>query len=198
MNTQSFIVVLLLSLFVCPKVETLGKHRRTCCKYSENATCKDSKGCILEQSGKTTSPSVEQCKVLGDSKKDISTLASKEKCMSQNYESPVSSETVADMFHIKRYLMEADSPQKEFIVSIFYLRLKMKGASSSRFEYQFFRFHKELSSKTLSFVLFQSLEIHFPLTHDWYFVNFRVFNMELCSSKLSFPGLKKFANLASL
>ncbi len=117
MTPQWLIMVTVLSSFACTNVESFSKHKRTCCKYSDNGVCKDTKGCILDQSGKMTSPSLEACRVLGDSKKDITTLASKEKCMSLNFDSPASSEDIAEMFTIKRYLMEADSPQKEFIVS---------------------------------------------------------------------------------
>jgi hypothetical protein len=106
-------------LTILSSVNGLRKHKRQCCKYSfdnendSNKLCENSSACIVEHSNNLTSPSLNTCKVLGDSKRDISTVESRQKCLEQNYfdeESSTNTEArnMTEMFELRRYIMETE------------------------------------------------------------------------------------------
>ena len=106
--------------------EGLKKHKRHCCKYSfdensPNNLCENSSSCIVEHSdsllSNLSSAPLDFCRVLGDSKRDISTLESRKLCLEQNFVEEKGSKKVRKLdglFELKRYIMESDVPQNEF------------------------------------------------------------------------------------
>ena len=127
----SFTKLTVLTLFIilsCTLASGLRKHKRHCCKYSfeekdSNNLCENSSACIFEHSRQlpdnlTTAP-LHSCRVLGDSKRDISTLESRQKCLEHNFVVEQKSSTIENynmtgMFELRRYIMESDLPQNEF------------------------------------------------------------------------------------
>ena len=113
-------------LFAFAVSQGLKSHKRHCCKYSfeeggSNNLCENSSSCIVQQSNSSSANLIRApldfCRVLGDSKRDISTPESRKLCLDQAFVGEKSSKNVRDlegMFELKRYLMDSDVPQNEF------------------------------------------------------------------------------------
>ncbi len=127
-SSQKLTILILTICYILSSVKGLRKHKRQCCKYSfdndsdtSNKLCENSSACIVEHLNNLTSPSLDSCRVLGDSKRDISTVESRQKCLEQNFfddESSTDTEArnMSEMFELRRYIMESDGgPEFESI-----------------------------------------------------------------------------------
>jgi len=121
------VLTLTILMSSCLLANGLRKHKRQCCKYSyeqnsSNNLCENSSACIFEHSNKLSanlsSGQLDFCRVLGDSKHDISTFESRQACLEQTFVDEKSSKkevrNMSGMFELRRYIMESDIPQNEF------------------------------------------------------------------------------------
>jgi hypothetical protein len=101
----------------------LRRHKRQCCKYSfddgsGSRLCENSSACLFESADtahNVTSAPLDVCRVLGDSKRDIATVESRQACLDQNFgQQEDAAHGLAGWFELRRYIMESDLPQNEF------------------------------------------------------------------------------------